>query len=236
MVNPKQMESIYTSGAYSTDHPSYHTEDSAWKAQQVMAMLGRHSLTPNTVCEVGCGAGEILRQVQTSLGTEGVFHGFDISPQAISLSQQRSNKGLEFFCADFLSTPTQTYNLLLCMDVVEHVDDYIGFLRKLRPRADYKLFHFPLDLSAQAVFRQAPLLTKRRKRGHIHYFTKDTALETLGYAGYETVDWNYTGSGVYKNQTLLNWLAKYPRLILFGLCPDLVVRALGGYSLLVLTK
>jgi hypothetical protein len=233
---PEQMENIYTSGQYSTSHPTYHVEDSPWKSRQILSMLGRHGLAPQNICEVGCGVGEILRQLQGLMAAPTLFHGFDINPQAIALAQERANGHLRYFCGDFRSAETMKYDLLLCMDVIEHVDDYMGFLRGLRPRSTYKMFHIPLDLSAQTVFRGKPIARQRAVHGHIHYFTKDTALSTLAYAGYELVDWMYTGCGVWKPFGFLNRLMKYPRIILYRFNPDFVVRVLGGYSLLVLTK
>jgi 2-polyprenyl-3-methyl-5-hydroxy-6-metoxy-1,4-benzoquinol methylase len=229
-------DSIYTGGEYASSHPTYHVEDSAWKANQILKMLQRRLLAPKFVCEVGCGAGEILRQLQQHLPTVELFDGYDISPQAIELSRTRANSRLQFFCKDFLAADTRHYDLLLCMDVFEHVEDYLGFLRKLRARAQYKMFHIPLDLSAQAVLRGSPIAEAKAAHGHIHYFTKDTALAALSYADYEIVDWMYTGAGVEKSYGWLNLLARYPRVLLSRICPDALVRAMGGYSVLALTK
>jgi hypothetical protein len=198
-------------------------------------MMRRHSLAPRTVCEVGCGVGEILKQLQKNL-PESLLQGFDISPEAIELSRRRANERLQFFCADFLSVNTSEYELLLCMDVVEHVDDYIGFLRGIRQRAIFKMFHIPLELSVQNVFRAKPIAEARVENGHIHFFTRDTALATLAYADYHVVDWIYTASGVYKWYGVINWLMRYPRVLLSRLSPDFVVRVFGGYSLLVLAR
>jgi hypothetical protein len=231
-----RVKNIYTSGSYADSHPTYHVEDSPWKAQQILKMLKRHSLPLQTVCEVGCGVGEILKQLQKQLPDTIQYRGYDISPQAIELSRQRQNDQLQFSCGDFLAVETPMYDLLLCMDVIEHVDDYLGFLKKIRGRATYKLFHIPLDLSAQSVFRASPIAEAKEAHGHIHYFTKNTALWALENAGYEIVDWAYTGSGVEKSYGLLNWLARYPRMLSFRLHPDLVVRTLGGYCLMVLAK
>jgi type I restriction-modification system DNA methylase subunit len=41
--------------------------------------------------EIGCGAGEILRQMQTHLSTRTTFHGYEISPQAFRLCKQKKN-------------------------------------------------------------------------------------------------------------------------------------------------
>ena len=58
---------IYTSGEYAAKNPTYHVEDSAWKAHQILKIIQRNNLQPLSICEVGCGAGEILRQLQSNL-------------------------------------------------------------------------------------------------------------------------------------------------------------------------
>jgi Transposase DDE domain len=60
----------------------------------------------------------------------------------------------------------------------------------------YKIFQIPLDLSAQTVLRGKVLLRLREELGHIHYFTKDTALQTLKDTGYQIVDYAYTSSSI----------------------------------------
>ena len=73
---------MYTGGAYLANNPTWHVEASHWKAAQILRMMQRNGLRPRTVCEVGCGAGEILRQLQLSMATDCLFLGYEISPQA----------------------------------------------------------------------------------------------------------------------------------------------------------
>lgn len=73
--------------------------------------------------------------------------------------------------------------------------------------------------------------------GHIHYFTKDTALALLEDCGYTIVDWRYTASRLeLPNQARSSRLIAPVRKVLHRLNPDLTVRVLGGYSLLVLAQ
>jgi hypothetical protein len=229
-------QNIYQTGEYVERNPTYHVEDSAWKANQILKMLEKHDLRPQSICEVGCGAGEILKQLQSGLPEDTQFFGFEISPQAFALCQERANDRLHFFCEDIL-TDTRCFDLLLCLDVFEHVEDYLGFLRGLRYKAnEFTIFHIPLDLSAQWVWRRAPLMRIREQAGHLHYFTKETALATLRDAGYEVVDWFYTPGAIANPRSVKAKLASWPRRLLSTLNQDLVVRVLGGYSLLVLAK
>jgi len=229
-------DSIYESGEYVDKNPSYHTEDSPWKARQILRMLERQSLPIRSVCEVGCGAGEILRQLQLQMPQETRFYGYEISPQAYGLCKERENERLTCRCEDLLSVETEPFDLLLCIDVFEHVEDYLGFLKRLKGKARYKMFHIPLDLSAQSVMRSRPLMVTRAGVGHLHYFTKDTALATLRDAGYEVIDHFYTAGGNEIGKTMKSKLARLPRSLFYALQPDLAVRTLGGYSLLALAQ
>ena len=56
--------SLYLDGEYQLKNPAWHVEESAWKAWQILRILRRNRVSPATVCEVGCGAGEVLTQLQ----------------------------------------------------------------------------------------------------------------------------------------------------------------------------
>lgn len=229
-------ESIYETGEYVERNPTYHVEDSSWKATQILMMIEKHRLAPGTICEVGCGAGEILRQLQLQLPAPTEFSGYEISPQAFALCQPRASERLQFHCEDLLTAQSPYFDLLLCIDVFEHVPDYINFLKALREKARYKIFHIPLDMSAQWVLRGRPILREREQAGHLHYFMKDTALSTLSDTGYEVIDWVYTGGAIDHPRSVKARLARLPRKVLASINQDFVARVLGGYSLLVLAK
>ncbi len=230
-------ENIYTQGAYLEHNPTWHIEDSPWKARHIIEILRRNKIRPRTVVEIGSGAGEILRQLQLSLDAEAQLVGYEVSPQAIALSQARANQALRFVQGDFLSASTEYFDLVLMIDLIEHLEDYLGFLRAVRPRGEYKLLHIPLDLSVQTVLRMEPILRVRRQVGHLHYFTKELALQALCDSGYTIIDHCYTASmNDLGPRTLRHRLASLPRRLLYSVHRDLAVRLLGGYSLLVLAR
>lgn len=236
MSNLQAISSIYTTGEYTERNPTYHVEDAAWKAEHILSMLKNHNLHPKTICEVGCGAGEILNQLKHSLPEDVEFEGYEISPQGYALCQERSCVRLRFYCENFPPADFKPIDLLLCIDVFEHVSDYLGFLRQLRSSATHIIFHIPLDLSVQSVLRSKPIMSTRDQFGHIHYFTKDIAIAALKDCGHEIVDWFYTPVGADRGKGFKAKLAKWPRKLATKISPDLAVRILGGHSLLVLTK
>lgn len=234
---PSTLETIYTSGTYLQLHPHWHIEESLWKATQVQRMLTRHQLMPQTVTEVGCGFGEILWQLQQQMEPRCDFHGYDISPQAIERAKQRENEKLHFAVADLRHESSQRADLLLVMDVLEHIEDRFGFLRDLKSRFEYKLFHVSLTVSMQTVFRKNGLLHVREEYGMVNYYTKETLLQNLRDAGYEIVDYFYTtGCTDLPSKQIKHNLMRIPRKILFALNQDFAARTLGGYRMLILTK
>lgn len=229
-------DNIYLTGEYFRKNPTYDVGDSHWKARQILKMLDRHHLRPGSVCEVGCGAGEVLRRLQENLPSGTALCGYEISPDAYALCRGRENAGLRFFRADLLKEDAGDFDLLLCIDVFEHVENYMGFLRELRSKAVLKLFHIPLDMWVFSVLFATPITRARRRYGHLHYFSKDTALATLEDTGYQIVDWFYTPAANDRGSGLTATLGKWPRRLVWAVYPDLAVRLLGGYSLLVLAR
>ncbi len=227
---------VYLDGRYLEQHPLWHTEHSAWKAEQVLNMIRRAGLRPNTVCEVGCGAGEMLRMIQESLSPNCQLRGFDISPQAIQLCRTRANDRLRFCLVEKEQEIPDTFDLLVSVDVIEHIEDYLGHLRQLRSKAAYKIFHVPLDISVQSVLRAKGLTSRRDDHAHLHYFTKETFLRSLTDVGYQIRDVVYTKRSVEIGSGFRQSMMSLPRRIAFRVNQDITARVFGGFSLAVLAS
>jgi SAM-dependent methyltransferase len=225
---------LYQLGAYLQHNPTWHQEESPWKAGRIMEVIERNNLRPATVCDVGCGAGEVLRLLAESLPASTRFFGYDIAPHAIALTRGKAADNISFGLGDGLEDGRQ-YDLALCLDVVEHVEDYLGFLRRLRQKARYKLLHIPLDLAVQRLLRVSTLLWDMERVGHLHFFTRETALAALHRAGYTIIDCAYIAKRIdLRMGGRKARLLTLPRRLLFRLNGDLASRVFGGWSLSVL--
>ncbi len=218
--------SLYTTARYLENNPDWHVADSPWKARQVLEML--RGWQPASVCEVGCGAGAILYELHKRLPASRMV-GYEIAPAALQIAERYSSERLTFRLQDAAADP-ERFELMLLMDVIEHVADPIGFLRGLREKADSTILHIPLDLSAQSVLRPAKLMERRQTAGHLHYFTPETAEATVADAGYSILERTFTRSF---DLPQLSWKARAFRLPRAVLPVTATVRLLGGYSLLV---
>jgi len=224
-------ENIYTSGDYLAKHPPWHIEDSPGKAEQIMRMMAQNKIMPESICEVGCGAGEILKQLQQHMDSQCMLWGYEISPQAYELCKSRENAKLHFKLADIRQEKDTVFDLILLIDIIEHLEDYSSLLREIKPKSRYKILHIPLDLSMLNVVNDSVILKTRETYGHIHYFTRKIALQMLKDLGYEVIDNFYTGPYADFSTT-----QKLVRKLSFAIHRDLAVRVLGGWSLLVLEK
>lgn len=233
-----KFEEIYISGTYLDINPTWHVEKSPWKAQQIIKMLAHSGVAPETICEVGCGAGEILAQLQQDMPEKCTFLGYEISPQAYDLAKSRENEKLHFKLADIRHVEGY-FDLILVIDVIEHIEDCFSFLRELQPKGQYKIFHIGLDLTVESLLRPNALLGFRSTRGHVghvHYFTKNMALAMLEDLGYEVLDYFYTRRPLRATDSFKRKVAQVPRMLSFALHKDVTARVLGGYSLLVLAR
>lgn len=91
-------------------------------------------------------------------------------------------------------------------------------------------------MNVQNIWRNYPILQLRNTVGHLHYFSKDTALESLKDSGYNIVDYFYTAVSNDLPNSIKSRILKIPRELAFKINQDLAVRLLGGYSLLILAK
>lgn len=234
-----KVENKYLDGTYLNNNSNWDREDAEWKADLVYHLLKSHSLEVNSICEVGCGSGDILRHL-LGVFPRAKLYGYDISPQLLpfwNCSNDEILDRIHFNLGDFHEINTITHDVLLMLDVFEHVRDPFTFLEMSRKHAHNFIFHIPLDLSSLGVARKNPLLNVRRKVGHLNFYTKDLALETLTDCGYTIIDWKYTGASLNSpNRSLYTKLASVPRRVFYKFNKDVGVRVFGGETLLVLAK
>jgi SAM-dependent methyltransferase len=228
------MKELYIGDGYASCNPSWHVEDAAWKAEQVTKILARNNCHPRRIVDVGCGVGGVLSAVLESFGPEAEGIGFDISPYATSIAKNKERKNLQFQCMDISDHPNYSgYDLLLCIDVFEHVENYIGFLKNIRTRSEYFVFHVPLDMNIKGLLRKYHM-KERQTVGHIHYFDYMSAISTLNDTGYEILDRFYT---VMPAESLLTKIISISRRLLASVTTeDFAIQLLGGASLLILAR
>lgn len=100
-------------------------------------------------------------------------------------------------------------------------------------------FPYTLRYAAKEVLRKSDYMVYMHKTyGHLHFFTKETALITLIDSGYEIDDYFYTDELELEDNP--KWikpkLAYGIKKMMFGLNPGFTALLFNGYNLLVLAQ
>ncbi|WP_254512682.1 class I SAM-dependent methyltransferase [Anatilimnocola floriformis] len=222
---------LYTSEEYLLRTAgTWHTEDSPFKATYVDRLRKKNKIMPSTTCEIGCGAGAILAELQKRWPGDCSFTGYEISEHAHELSKQYANPRLKFEMGDAFAD-SKTYDLVLTMDVIEHVEDCFGFLRQIRDKGQLKMYHFPLEITCTSALRD--YYGRGYSLGHIHHFSQSSALEALRYTGHRVIDWCYTPVGL---SCAKLFRTRMMNMLRYMLPQGFAQRTIGGYSLMVLCE
>jgi SAM-dependent methyltransferase len=228
----------YTSSDYRMKNPTWHEEHAPWKATHIADLLQRVGSRPQTVVDVGCGTGAVLSALAGHLRSATSLVGYEPSPDAFNDARHRSTDRVSFrnelFDAAGLDEPV---DVVLLIDVLEHMENPFGFLRSLHDVTSLVVAHVPLDLSVQAVLRMAPILARRQMVGHIHWFTAELVREMFVDNGYDMIAHEYTAGALdFPAVTPLSGAARLPRRIARRISEPMTARVLGGFSMLVAAR
>jgi len=239
------MDNIYLSGEYTKNNTSYHVEDSKFKWNNFEKIITKNKVNFKSfknIVEVGCGAGQIISNAKKSdLFINCNFVGYDINPDAINIAK-KLNGSIDFINKDFFESDLfGKTDLLICADVFEHIENSHEFLRKLSNASEYLLFNIPIDISLLSLLRQENIFSNFYKTlGHLHFYSKKTALLKLEHSGIQVIDHSYAKfrlSHFPKGSiTIKRILSILPQKIIDLISEDLACVLMGGYSLVVLAK
>lgn len=198
-----------------------------------MRLLGTVGWTPERVVDVGCGSGDVLRalrgRLDTSWGRSTALIGWETSADAISL--WTSSAGVELRHGDAVSAGAHG-DLVLALDVSEHIVDDVAFLRDLARVAPRVILRMPLDDSWLDRLRPARRLAARERYGHVHAYTRKDALARVRAAGWRVLATEYDRAAPTLDTPRRRGMDRIRRLGL-QILPHASVDLLGGWSLMV---
>src|SRR6267142_934237 len=171
--------SNYTENQYTSD------ENSSW------GIVFKEVKDGEKVLDIGCSSGNLGAELIKRKNC--VVDGIDIDPNDIKLAKKKLRKAfIVNIETDSLSALNEKYDVVLMLDVIEHLIDPVEALRKvsklLKPEGRL-LFSVPnmahvsvrLDLLlGELNYRQTGLLDNT----HMHFYTEKSLLKILKAAGY----------------------------------------------------
>jgi SAM-dependent methyltransferase len=179
-------ENRYTDGQYLEKTATWHIEDSPYKIGIVAEAIRRNRIQFSNCADIGCGAGKVIEGLAKKY-PDAKFTGYEISPDVKSFwSKNEERKNLEYRNENIFDGEYST-DLVISLDVFEHVEDYFTFLRNARKIGDHFIFNIPLDMCALKMFTSG-IRRAREDVGHLHYFNTYTAKQALLDTGYEIIE------------------------------------------------
>src|SRR5215211_6829194 len=99
-----------------------------WRFELITQLVGDLKSDPEfRILDAGCGTGQMLKHLEEL----GEAIGIDTSAQATAFAQSRGVKSLVRGSITAVPFPEATFDCVVALDVIEHVDDDLGILKAL---------------------------------------------------------------------------------------------------------
>ena len=247
-MSSKTFTELYTSSKYIEKNPDYHEADAPHKWKNFAKCIKKGSeknkniklSSINSICEIGCGTGGILNQLQNSNLLKNIekIEGWDINPSAIDLAKLKYPE-ISFINRDLFET-NNYYDLMICADVFEHVENSYNFLRELNKKSEYFLFNIPLELSLLTMLQGTKVFKKSYNSvGHIHFYSYTTANLMLELTGYEIIYQRFAKNrtkNLFPRPTMKKILTAIPQFIIETINPYLSSVIMGDHLVVFAKK
>jgi SAM-dependent methyltransferase len=127
---------------YGSTNPVYQLLVSGF-LNQFHALIGAITPSPTSICEVGCGEGELLHHVRKQFPSADIF-GTDLSAEHIAMAAKNNEKENISFSVQDAQNLTEyddrSFDLVICAEVLEHLSNPEKGLQELLRIAKADLF------------------------------------------------------------------------------------------------
>jgi SAM-dependent methyltransferase len=166
----------------------------------LVKLLEKHVLSKNPrarILDIGCGAGANAAVIKKA-HPETHYLGIEPNARAAEMVREVVDEVFHGMLEDWLATnPQEPYDAVILSDVVEHVVDPVGFMRKLAEHPATRGATFVISVPNYAVWynRVATVFGRFRyawsglyDRTHLRFYTRRSIQEILEYCGLRVVD------------------------------------------------
>jgi len=155
------------------------------------------------VLDIGCSSGHLIKAIREKLG--GVVDGIEVNAKKAKLAAKIARKVYVGSVEDpeLIDQLSGTYDVLLFLDVLEHLNDPLSVLKKIRHllvddgcliASVPNIANWRMRLSllmGRFEYQEAGLLDK----SHLRFFTLKSLKEMFNEAGYRIVNLDFTLGG-----------------------------------------
>ncbi|MBI2129570.1 class I SAM-dependent methyltransferase [Candidatus Woesearchaeota archaeon] len=149
----------------------YELLASEWKTKKILSLLSKFpELKFNSILDFGCGPAYILKKLSLSLNINKCY-GVDISSSMIR-SAKKHFPVAKYCKMKNLSEFNKAVDVVLLIDVLEHVPNQKQILEEVKRIAKYQIIKIPLENTPIRNFIR--LLGMRNSDGHINFWSKNS--------------------------------------------------------------
>jgi SAM-dependent methyltransferase len=177
--------------------PQFYDEgwESGWDDMKLYGPTARHTrrfifkmlqgLAFDSLLDAGCGTGVLLQKIHSKY-PQARLTGFEYSPEGLNFARKRLPNS-EFMTVDLSKQSLgRKFDLITCIDVLEHISDDQAALRNL------------LDMTAKYLILSVPLgplfKVEAERLGHVHGYSRKELEDKIQKAGFEivrTIQWGF---------------------------------------------
>ena len=206
------IKNIYTSNYYLEKNPSLHEEETSWKIKKIKPLVDQFLVRFNEkklrLLDVGGGTGKILKEISEYIEKKHKIkvekYALDLTPKILEL-QRKNNSSLRKALNEDISHTSlkkKEIDLVLMIDVLEHIPNPKRALKELNRISDYVIFKVPLEKNLIMILANFLTLGKVRKKiiqrlGHINVYNLRILNKQLENNGFYIISSNYTNSFEY---------------------------------------
>ena len=188
---PRDSKMLYTSEEYISKFPDWHLDRAPGKTSDVLPFVLPIVSTSKKgeikIADVGAGVGGVLNLIVK--GIEAEHPQIRVLPSAFEISSHAVEVGTELypnisFIQRSISEQDGPFDILMFIDVLEHIENPWQILREASMVADYMIIRQPL-LENFSTFRHKNYEKQRVTFGHISYFNYYSFLDMATACGWK---------------------------------------------------
>lgn len=175
---------------YIQKNPNMHLSDSFEKFSQISKLLGKESKY-DSILDVACGGGLVTKELQKRFKPKKII-GIDISRAMIKRAKEYDSENLiKWKVGDiFEYNVKEKFDLVTCVDILEHVDDDLGFLKKVGEMGVSIIIKTPLEDSYfSRLIRKLRIFDTwadtENRYGHIHHYNEKELISLINRSGFK---------------------------------------------------
>lgn len=226
---------------YIDKNPDLHNSDIGDKIDAISQLLLPTATKFVSILDVACGSGRILLEISDKYQSEKTT-GIDISQGMIkSATENDTDNRVEWRVENVFNLEPDNYELVLAIDVLEHLEDDQKFLEHIKDLGKFVVVKTPIEdniINKLVKVISFGLINEyqhtENKYGHIHHYSQKDVDRLIEVSGLKTVSKKYMHL---PRRSKLFWeILRIISMPLWWLSKPLYIKMNGGFLVLLLTK